>query len=353
MAFVTASLVLAGCTEKDWETIDNAILNSLPDNLVGTTWVFDGTETYNGVTAKIYSTIHFTSETEGELYLSSVYDGDTVAGSNRITYTYKKPDGVLTLYIEGESAGTMDFTIGVGTLNLKIRNGEAIRIYKLVNENPEPSNELVCSEWELTTNEASGFSEKRVLCFLDNQKAIIVTFYTSPESSESDYEYNEFSYTVNGNQGRLTFTNGDNETFNFSINGNSITLSDNYGVTLTMTRRNATSPRNLDGTSWGKTFNEEYYYEEREQYYPSQTIVTYHFNSNGTGMATQEFVVPILDMDESYTLQFTYTYNRPYCNITGHIDSETISFDVIMLSDMMIGFDDEGNVDDILDRISK
>ena len=70
-------------------------------------------------------------------------------------------------------------------------------------------------------------------------------------------------------------------------------------------------------------------------------------------MATQEFVVPILDMDESYTLQFTYTYNRPYCNITGQIDSETISFDVIMLSDMMIGFDDEGNVDDILDRISE
>lgn len=334
MAFVAASLMLAGCSEEAKQELEQAIEAAIPDSLEGTTWVFSGTETYDGVSADIYSTIQFTTQREGVLFLSSIFNGDTVAGGNRITYTYNKPNGVLTLYIDGESSFNMDFSVGVGLLNLKIRNGEATRTYKLVTNTPDtpdtPDNELICSEWEFVEDDGESI-ETRVYCFLNESELCMVhTDISRYEPQENEYEYYTTTYTIQDNSG--TFYE-DGYAYHFTIEGNTMSVTDDYGNAFTLTRRNASAPQSLANTTWTSTLYD--YYEYNDDYYDARINLTVQFNSENAGFVHSEYTVPDLpETGSSITKDITYNYNRPKGTVTDVENNERIDF--IALSDMLL-----------------
>lgn len=335
MALVAATLVLTGCTPEEEEQFLNAIDEATPSSLAGTIWKCNTTETYNGVTSVIHSTIRFDTKTEGYYYLTTISNGDTLEGGFDITYNYIKPKGELTLIIDGTPSGTMNFIVSANYLHLEIRNGEATRTYTLVENTPDPDLNLICSEWELVENDSDG-TETTVLSFLNKREiGIYFTDISNEDPSNNEYDYIGVSYTMNGKSGTYY---EDGYAYHFTINGNTMTVNDDYGNAFTLTRRNATAPQSLANTSWTLTRYDYYYYEDRESYFPDQLVLTYSFTSARNGTAHAEYTVPELPgiADESDTENFTYTYNRPKGVITFSEDGESIDMDFIAFSDMLV-----------------
>lgn len=339
MTLVAATVAMVGCTKEQAEEINQIIEDATPGSLAGTTWVSDGPEEYNGVTAQVHSSIHFETATTGYIDLTSIVDGETISGGSNITYTYTKPNGVLTLIIEGVSAGDMNFTVATNKLYLKIQNGTATRVYTLVEDNPQQDDGLVCSEWEYVYRNDYGTTETTVFCFLDNQRLAMVTSYVTEDPKDDMTTYLSVNYTFSGNRGSYTESG---TTYSFTINGNKMNVTGNDGFALELTRRSAKPPQSLVNTAWRETVYDEYHNEADDSYYDDVTISTLYFSANGQGTAENEYTVPELpQVHEFFSMNISYTYKRPFGTVTLGIDDDLKTFNMIALSDVMILYDDD------------
>ncbi|MCR5066078.1 MAG: hypothetical protein K6A67_09995 [Bacteroidales bacterium] len=345
MTLVAATLVLSGCEPTSVEEFQQAYEEAFRASLGGTLWKCDADESFNGVTSKIHSTIRFDNESEGFYYLMSITNGDTIESGYNITYTYIKPNGDLTVFLDGSPIITMNFYINndLDLLYLKIRNGEADRVYSLVENKPDPEINLICSEWELIEND-NGRTKTTVVSFLDSIAiGIVRTEISNDNPIENEYEYNGVTYIMNGKEGTYY---EDNYAYNFTIDGNKMNVSDNYGNRFTLTRRNASAPSSLTNTSWSLTLYDEYYYEDRETYWPDQLVITFNFTSNYEGYGHTEYTVPELPgiADDSHTMNFTYSYSRPKGTIT-YVDKAEDNFNLnfVVFSDMLVYISPNGD----------
>lgn len=342
MTLVAAFLALTGCTPEEQAAITQMYEDMTPSSLAGTTWVCNTTETYEGVSAKIYSTIHFETETDGYFFISSVVDGETIEGGFNITYTYVKPKGILSYYVENVSLD-MDFSVSYKTLKLTIQNGQKTRTYKLLEDDPNENNNLICTEWASVDN-SDGSTDTKLICFLDNGKAVRLDSYIVGDPHEDDYVYNEMNYTVNGNTG---FFDEEGVHYKFTIENNTrMIVEGNDGSQYTLSRRGTTPPKEMVGTSWTATTFDEYYYEDRDSYFESQSVFTFNFTTASSGNALLEYSVPelsYLELDETYTVNFTYTYNNARGTINLNAYGETVTSRFVALSDLLIFFEEDGS----------